>query len=180
MVNDALTYFFLAGHTMQICQNDNGSEFKAAVLLVMQRFGIKVINGRPYHPESQGMVEQSNGYIHAKINAWKDLSGLTNWDIALGEQICMVCPARKKYVNASFTMAADLSTNGYKVINFYEARGHWANEREKIEHAAQYLTGRMHRMYSLQSANIHTVPAYIEWLKRTFRDHNEQQRLRDD
>jgi Zinc knuckle len=65
-------------------------------------------------------------------------------------------------------------------LNFYEARGHWASEREKIEHAAQYLTGRMHRMYSLQSANIHTVPDYIEWLKRTFRDHNEQQRLRDD
>jgi hypothetical protein len=65
-------------------------------------------------------------------------------------------------------------------LNFYEARGHWASEKEKIEHAAQYLTGRMHRMYSLQSANIHTVPAYIEWLKRTFRDHNEQQRLRDD
>jgi IS30 family transposase len=68
LVADAIFYFFLAGHTMQICQNDNGSEFKGALCLVMKRFGVKVINSRPRHPESQGMNEQSNGFVHSKID----------------------------------------------------------------------------------------------------------------
>lgn len=30
-------------------------------------------------------------------------------------------------------------------VAFYEARGHWINEREAVEQCASYLTGRMHR-----------------------------------
>ena len=65
-------------------------------------------------------------------------------------------------------------------VSFYEARGHWTSEREAVEQAATYLTGRMHRIYGLQNASLRTMPEYIEWLKRTFKDNNEQYHLRDD
>ena len=35
-------------------------------------------------------------------------------------------------------------------------------------------------MYTVQQHSIPTFPTYIEWLRRTFRDPNEQSRLRDD
>jgi hypothetical protein len=65
-------------------------------------------------------------------------------------------------------------------VSFYQARGHWTSEREAVEQAATYLTGRMHRIYGLQNASLRTMSEYIEWLKRTFKDNNEQYHLRDD
>jgi hypothetical protein len=65
-------------------------------------------------------------------------------------------------------------------VSFYEARGHWTSEREAVEQAATYLTGRMHRIYGLQNASLRTMSEYIDWLQRTFRDNNEQYHLRDD
>jgi hypothetical protein len=64
-------------------------------------------------------------------------------------------------------------------VSFYEARGHWTSEREAVEQAATYLTGRMHRIYGLQNESLRTLPQYIEWLRRTFQDNNEQYHLRD-
>jgi Zinc knuckle len=64
--------------------------------------------------------------------------------------------------------------------SFYDARGHWTNEREAVEQAATYLTGRMHRIYGLQNASLHTMGQYVEWLRNTFKDNNEQYHLRDD
>ena len=65
-------------------------------------------------------------------------------------------------------------------VSFYEARGHWTSEREAVEQSATYLTGRMHRIYGLQNTSLQTMSQYIEWLKRTFKDNNEQYHLRDD
>ncbi|KAH0606084.1 uncharacterized protein H6S33_003745 [Morchella sextelata] len=41
-----------------ILQCDNGSEFKGALLTILQKFGIKIINGRPRHLQSQALIEQ--------------------------------------------------------------------------------------------------------------------------
>jgi hypothetical protein len=65
-------------------------------------------------------------------------------------------------------------------VSFYEARGHWTDEREAVEQAATYLTGRMHRIYGLQNASLRTMAQYVEWLRNTFKDNNEQYHLRDD
>ena len=64
-------------------------------------------------------------------------------------------------------------------IEFYDRRNQWASEKEKVEQAATYLTGRIHRMYVLQRDNLTTVPIYLNWLYEMFRDNNEQYRLRD-
>ena len=65
-------------------------------------------------------------------------------------------------------------------VSFYQTRNHWTSEREAVEQAATYLTGRMHRIYQLQNATLLTMTQYIEWLRRTFKDNNEQYHLRDE
>ena len=48
-------------------QCDNGTEFKGEFLSTVATFGVKLINGRPYHPQSQGSVESFNRYLKKKI-----------------------------------------------------------------------------------------------------------------
>jgi len=64
--------------------------------------------------------------------------------------------------------------------SFHERRNHWADEIEKVQQASSYLTGRMRRMYMLQHGTIHTFPKYVDWVRETFKDNNEQARLRDE
>lgn len=63
----------------EILQSDNGTEFKGIYLELMRRYGIKVINGRPRTPRTQGLVEQANGTVKKKIGNWKRTHGSTHW-----------------------------------------------------------------------------------------------------
>lgn len=38
----------------------------------------------------------------------------------------------------------------------------------------------MHRIYALQNASLHTIDQHVTWLRVTFRDHTEQQGLRQE
>ena len=51
----------------KILQSDNGTEFKGALTILLRQYGIQVINGRPRHPQSQGMVEKANHILKNKI-----------------------------------------------------------------------------------------------------------------
>jgi len=42
------------------CDNGRAREFKGAVLHILQRHGITLINSNPPHLQSQGLVEQAN------------------------------------------------------------------------------------------------------------------------
>ena len=64
---------------MDILQSNNGSEFKGVFLALATNFGILVINGRPQTPRTQGLVEQSNGIVKTRINAWKYTNRSTHW-----------------------------------------------------------------------------------------------------
>lgn len=55
------------------------AEFKGICLLLMRQYGIKVINGRPRTPRTQGLVEQANGTVKNKIAAWKREHGSSRW-----------------------------------------------------------------------------------------------------
>ena len=66
----------------RIWQSDNGTEFKGALLILLRRYGVKVINSRPRYPQSQGLVEQANGFIKKKLYAVKQLSGTSRWAAA--------------------------------------------------------------------------------------------------
>ena len=41
----------------KIIQCDNGSEFKGVLLILLEKYGIKILNGRPRYPQTQGPVE---------------------------------------------------------------------------------------------------------------------------
>lgn len=69
----------------KILQCDNGGEFKGATLALLQSWGIRVINGRPRHPETQGVAEKANSTFKTKLRAWKADSGRSDWAHALPE-----------------------------------------------------------------------------------------------
>ena len=51
----------------EVIQCDNGPEFVGEVNKLFRRKKVKVIKGRPYHPQSQGKVERQNRIIRKKI-----------------------------------------------------------------------------------------------------------------
>ena len=63
----------------KIGQMDNGTEFKGACKLLLDAYGVKIINGRPRTPRTQGLVEQANGITKQKIRAWKRQNGTAKW-----------------------------------------------------------------------------------------------------
>lgn len=68
---------------MDILQSDNGSEFKGVCLELVKSFGVRVINGRPQSPQTQGLVEQANGTVKSRINAWKRAHCSSHWTESL-------------------------------------------------------------------------------------------------
>lgn len=47
-----------------ILQSDNGSEFIAGIITkVCNDFGVRIVHGRPHHPQSQGQIENQNKVI---------------------------------------------------------------------------------------------------------------------
>ena len=71
----------------EILQSDNGTEFKGICLELMKQYGVRVINGRPRTPRTQGLVEQANGTVKTKIAAWKRAHGSIHWADAL--EVCV-------------------------------------------------------------------------------------------
>jgi hypothetical protein len=68
-------------------QADNGKEFKGALLLLLRKYGIQVVNGAPRSPQTQGLVEQANGVVENKLRAWKMDHGSTEWKNGLLEVV---------------------------------------------------------------------------------------------
>ena len=44
---------------------------------------VKIINGRPRHPQSQGLVERANGLLQQKLGKWKENTGQNDWFFGL-------------------------------------------------------------------------------------------------
>ena len=82
-VANAMTYWLSAFGPPAIVQSDNGREFKGAFKELLLRYGIRIINGRPRTPRTQGLVEQANGTVKQKIIAWKRENGVPGWAMGL-------------------------------------------------------------------------------------------------
>ena len=50
-----------------IVQCDNGMEFKGKLPSFLSRRNVKLINSRPYHPQSQGKVERNNATLKKRL-----------------------------------------------------------------------------------------------------------------
>ena len=84
-IAQAFTGFIAAFLPPKIVQTDNGKEFKGALLILLRKYGIQIINGAPRSPQTQGLVEQANGVVEAKLRAWKMDNGSTEWAYGLME-----------------------------------------------------------------------------------------------
>ena len=63
----ATTYYRENG-VPRVIQHDQGPEFDGAVSRLCKKLQIKVINGLPYHPQSQGKVERGHRSLRKKIS----------------------------------------------------------------------------------------------------------------
>lgn len=70
--------------------SDNGLEFDGAVARLCVRLGIKRAKGRPYRPQTQGLVERTNATVKSKLRAalrdnpgceWPDLLAMVQEQI---------------------------------------------------------------------------------------------------
>ena len=84
-IADCFALFIAAFLPPKIMQADNGKEFKGALLLLLRKYGIQVVNGAPRSPQTQGLVEQANGVVEAKLRAWKMDHGSKEWKDGLLE-----------------------------------------------------------------------------------------------
>lgn len=78
-IAEAFAQFIAAFLPPKIIQADNGKEFKGALLILLRKYGIQIVNGAPRSPQTQGLVEQANGVVETKLRAWKMDNGSTEW-----------------------------------------------------------------------------------------------------
>ena len=78
-IADAFALFIAVFLPPKIMQADNRKEFKGALLILLQKYGIQVINGALRLPQTQGLIEQANGVIENKITVWKMDHGSIEW-----------------------------------------------------------------------------------------------------
>ena len=57
----------------EICQSDNGKEFKSMLLILLKCHGVKAVYGRARTPRIQGLVEQGNFMVKDKLRKWGGL-----------------------------------------------------------------------------------------------------------
>jgi hypothetical protein len=82
-----------------IVQCDNGTKFKGALRQKCKKYGIKLIHGRPYYPQTQGSVERANGTYKHRLRAYIMENGNHGWVKSLGDiarvintTLCSVLP----------------------------------------------------------------------------------------
>lgn len=67
-----------------IVQTDNGREFRNwKIEDLLAESNVDYLHGRPYHPQSQGGVEQANGVVQRRIHAFLANGRASTWLDAL-------------------------------------------------------------------------------------------------
>src|SRR6266511_4072518 len=100
--------FHFLGSPPKILQSDNGKEFTAVIIKEFVNLWptVKIINGRPRHPQSQGLVERANGILQQRLGKWKEDTGRHDWSIGLRSIILSMnhsyCRSHKKLLMSSY------------------------------------------------------------------------------
>ncbi|CAF3372080.1 unnamed protein product [Rotaria socialis] len=85
VANNLRNMFYTFGPP-KILQSDNGKEFVAKIILDLKINwpDLIIINGRPRHPQSQGLVERSNAVVQQMLGKYLEKNKTLNWPDALG------------------------------------------------------------------------------------------------
>ena len=85
----------------KILQSDNGREFVARVILDLRKIwpGLVIINGRPRHPQSQGLVERGNSVVQQMIGKWLNANNTLDWPSSLGPVMYAINTSIAKSIN---------------------------------------------------------------------------------
>lgn len=97
---------------------DNGTEFKGELLDLLNSCGIPVINGRAYHPQTQGSVEKANDIFKQRLYACQAESNTT--------EFVRFLPEIAKVVNTTRPSCLPARITPYNV--FFGRRPHWLTE----------------------------------------------------
>ncbi|CAF3013450.1 unnamed protein product, partial [Rotaria sp. Silwood2] len=84
-IADHLLTLFYQFRPCKILQSDNGREFTASVIKNLKNFWpeLIIINGRPRHPESQGLVERGNATLCQILGKLMEDRNTTFWTTCL-------------------------------------------------------------------------------------------------
>lgn len=82
VANELLKIFLEVG-APSILQSDNGREFTNSLIseLVKMWPNLKILHGRPRHPQSQGSIERSNQDVENMLRALMHDNNSTNWSL---------------------------------------------------------------------------------------------------
>ncbi|VEN35518.1 unnamed protein product, partial [Callosobruchus maculatus] len=82
VANELLKIFLEIG-APSILQSDSGREFTASVISEMVKIwpSLKILHGRPRHPQSQGSIERSNQDVENMLRAWMHDHSSKNWSL---------------------------------------------------------------------------------------------------
>ena len=85
----------------EILQSDNGREFVVRVILDLRKIwpGLVIINGRPRHPQSQGLVERGNSVVQQMIGKWLNANNTLDWSSSLGPVMYAINTSIAKSIN---------------------------------------------------------------------------------
>jgi hypothetical protein len=97
---------------------DNGTEFKGELLSLLQSHGIPVINGRAYHPQTQGSVEKANDIFKQRLYACQAECNTKEWVRFL--------PEIARVVNSVRTSCVPPRVTPFEV--FFGRKPHWLTE----------------------------------------------------
>lgn len=73
--------YFLTFGASAILQSDNGKEFVNSIINELKNLWpeLKIVHGRPRHPQSQGSVERANGEVKKLLGVWIRETKCTKW-----------------------------------------------------------------------------------------------------
>ncbi|CAF3830042.1 unnamed protein product [Rotaria sp. Silwood1] len=122
-VAETLKSIFYEFGPPRILQSDNGREFVAKVIIDLTKMwpGLLIINGRPRHPQSQGLVERSNAVVQQLLGKWLDSNHTSDWPAGLGPVMFSIntsvaCSTKKTPYEVAFGQQPRIDDHIWKSI----------------------------------------------------------------
>ena len=127
-----------------VLQADNGREFTAAIIKELAQLWptLKLVNGRPRYPQSQGVVERANAELKKKIQVWMSSNNSKTWNRGIRFVQWQINTILHRTINtkpykALFGIEPRCGVSKELSNNFFIQRGHSDMREEDVEEFLQ-------------------------------------------